>query len=94
MSLFEPRIPVELTLPELEAFARLNTATEKPGGWQTLHDKILKRYAEAVDLLTAFLEDDELIKVQHYAFTGHGGYQNAFKIIYHAAVRAGWKPKP
>ena len=91
MSLFSTPVTLTLTDDERAAVLGLPLAPDARGGWQdvlrTVQDRVKAGGA------TSRYEDDELVKLQRYAYDyGSGGYQAVFRILLRAAQRAGWVP--
>lgn len=84
MTLFNEPVQVTLTNDERDTFMR---APEGDGGWQIFLSELQSRVQG--NTLTA--DDDELIRANRYAYHyGGGGFENRFRALIKAAVRAGW----
>lgn len=88
MSLFDDPIRLTLTPYELERFRAVSGAYAKGGPADLWRDLAV----ELGDSSTLNIEDDDLVRVNRYAYAyGSGGYQNAFRSVIAAANRAGWE---
>jgi len=90
MSLFAVTVTLTLTDSERTAVLKL-PCPDTRGGWQDLLRMVQARVKAGG--ATSSYEDDELVKLQRYAYDyTTGGYQGVFRIILRAAQRAGWVP--
>jgi hypothetical protein len=88
MGLFEPPITVVMNREEVKTFTAANVKPN-PGGAQDFYHELAGMGAREGRLV---LEDEQLLKVQRYAYAyGSGTYQNAFRAIVRAAWRCGWR---
>ena len=91
MTLFAEPVTVTLTDDERTAVLGLILAPDARGGWQDRLRTVQAR-VKAGGAVSRY-EDDELVKLQRYAYDyGSGGYQGVFRILLRAAQRAGWVP--
>jgi len=92
VTLFTPPITLTLTDDERAAVLGLILPADAKGGWQDRLRCVQARVK--AHGATSTYDDDELLRLQRYAYDyGSGGYQTVFKILLRAARRAGWSPE-
>jgi hypothetical protein len=91
-TLFEPDYHCHLLPHELEKLMRPITGEpETWGGWQTFQKELIELVRPCGDCAGLLVLDDlKLQRVHQYATTNTGGFQDRFKGVLNAAIRAGW----
>jgi hypothetical protein len=89
MSLFLPTVHLEFTADEWQILNRPIVA-KQDGGFQSL----LRRLMAGAQTMTLTIEDADLQRCYRYGYDTQsgGGYEDRFKAIVRAALRAGWVP--
>lgn len=89
MSLFTPAVSLEFTADEWRILHRPIIA-KQDGGFQSL----LRRLLADADWMHLTIEDADLQRCYRYGYDTQsgGGYEDRFKAIIRAALRAGWVP--